>query len=47
VSYNIHGYNQGFSGIKDLVNVLSPDVIMVQEHWLYSSNLFKLDEVAI
>jgi len=46
VSYNLHGYNQGFYGIKDLVNVSSPDVIMVQEHWLYPSNLFKLDEVA-
>ena len=46
VSYNLHGSNQGFSGIKDLVNVLSPAVIMVQEHWLYPSNLFKLDKVA-
>ena len=46
VSYNLHGYNQGFSEIKDLVNILSPDVIMVQEHWLYPSNLFKLDEIA-
>ena len=25
---------------------MCPDVIMIQEHWLYPSNLFKLDEVA-
>jgi hypothetical protein len=46
VSYNLHGYNQGCPGIKDIIKTLSPDVIMVQEHWLYSSNLSKLNDIS-
>ena len=41
VSYNLHGFNQGSHGIKDLVSTLMPDVIMVQEHWLTPDNLCK------
>jgi hypothetical protein len=34
VSYNLHGLNQGAVGITELMNNLSPGIIMVQEHWL-------------
>ena len=46
VSYNLHGFNQGLTGIQEIINVLSPDVIFVQEHWLTPANLFKLDTVS-
>ena len=45
ISYNLHGFNQGRTGIKDLMDILNPDFIMVQEHWLFPSSLFKLDEI--
>ena len=46
VSYNLHGLNQGLPGIKDLMSLINPDVIMVQEHWLTSDNLFKLSNIS-
>lgn len=46
VSYNLHGFNQGSPGVKNLINVLSPEIIMVQEHWLYPSNLSKLNDLS-
>ena len=30
VSYNLHGLNQGSAGLKEMIDVLSPDVIMIQ-----------------
>ena len=38
VSYNMHGYNQGSVAIRDIMVSLSPDVILLQEHWLTPSN---------
>jgi len=46
ISYNLHGLNQGIPGITELMEQLSPDVIMVQEHWLTSDNLFKLSDIS-
>lgn len=46
VSYNLHGLNQGIVGINELMTTLDPEVIMVQEHWLSSANLFKLSEIS-
>jgi len=43
ISYNMHGYNQGFSTIRDLSLSISPDVYLLQEHWLTPSNLNKFD----
>jgi len=43
VSYNLHGYNQGSLGIKELIATVQPEVIMVQEHWLTADNLLKLN----
>jgi exonuclease III len=39
VSFNMHGYNQGLVTIEDLLKSNSPDVIMLQEHWLTPANL--------
>lgn len=46
VSYNVHGFNQGLTGIHELISNLVPDVIFVQEHWLTPDNLFKLDTIS-
>jgi len=41
VSYNMHGYNQGFSLVRDLINSYDPDLLMLQEHWLTPHNMYK------
>lgn len=46
VSYNMHGFNQGLEGTKDIINKLHPDIIALQEHWLTPTNLHKLCEVS-
>jgi hypothetical protein len=45
VSYNLHGFNQGITGIVELIRLSSPDVFFVQEHWLTPDNLSKLDMI--
>jgi len=37
--------NQGSLGIKELIATVQPEVIMVQEHWLTTDNLFKLNSL--
>ena len=39
VSYNMHGYNQGFTTVKDLSSSMKPDVFLLQEQWLTPANL--------
>ena len=46
ISYNLHGFNQGSSGIKELMAKIQPDIIMVQEHWLTPDNLWKLNTLS-
>jgi endonuclease/exonuclease/phosphatase family metal-dependent hydrolase len=46
VSYNLHGFNQGSHGIRDLIKTVSPDMIMLQEHWLSPDNLYKLNTLS-
>ena len=43
VIYNLHGLNQGCAGVREMINVLNPDVIMIQEHWLFPSNMYRLN----
>jgi len=43
VSFNMHGYNQGAITVKDLIASNSPDVFMLQEHWLTPANLVKFN----
>ena len=43
-SFNLHGLGQGQFLLQDLCNrVAPPGIIMLQEHWLTSSNLHKLN----
>ena len=42
-SYNMHGFNCGVSYVKSLCE--NYDIIFLQEHWLLSCNLFKLEEI--
>ena len=46
ISYNMHGFNQGLEGTKEMIYKLCPDVIAVQEHWLTPANIYKLSEVS-
>ena len=43
VSFNLHGLNQGYDGINELVASYQPDCILVQEHWLTPDNLANLN----
>jgi len=44
LSFNMHGFNQGFSVIENLVENDLPDLFLVQEHWLTPENLYKLEK---
>jgi exonuclease III len=45
VSYNMHGFNQGLSVVEDLTDSShSPDVILLQEHWLTPAKLVLFEE---
>jgi exonuclease III len=44
VSFNMHGFNQGFNTVRHLIDSISPDVFMLQEHWLTPANLNKFDD---
>ena len=39
VSYNLHGINQGFPAIRDIIASHNPDIFLLQEHWLTPDNL--------
>lgn len=43
MTYNLHGFNQGKELLSDVCNKKLYDVIFVQEHWLSSANIHKLD----
>ena len=44
VSLSMHGSNQGFSTIRELTLSQSPDICLIQEHWLTPDNLLKFDK---
>ena len=41
VSYNLHGFNQGYFTVDELISSIDPDVFLCQEHWLTPANLHK------
>jgi len=41
VTYNMHGFSQGYLTIRDLIQDVSPDIFLVQEHWLTPVNMSK------
>ena len=46
VSFNMHGFNQGFSTIRDLcLKQDKPDLFLLQEHWLIESNMYKFQQI--
>ena len=46
VSYNMHGFNQGFSTIRDFcLKNDKPDMFLVQEHWLIDCNMYKFPQL--
>ena len=42
-SFNMHGFNQGFTVIENLIKEDLPDLLLVQEHWLTPGNLYKFE----
>jgi len=45
ISYNMHGFMQGYPVLEDFMNDDNkPDVFLVQEHWLTPVNLSRLDK---
>lgn len=44
ISFNMHGFNQGFSMIRDLCQSNKPSIFLLQEHWLTPCNLIKFDQ---
>jgi len=38
--------NQGCAGVKEMIDMLSPDVIMIQEHWLFPSTMYRLNDIS-
>lgn len=42
ISYNMHGFNQGSDLLFHLTNDLLTDVILLQEHWLTPTNMYKI-----
>ena len=43
ISFNLHGFTQGSSTVRDLIMLYAPDVILIQEHWLTPANLQNLE----
>jgi len=44
VSYNLHGFMQGFLVLQDFMAASDkPDIFLLQEHWLTPANLCKFD----
>ena len=44
VSYNMHGFNQGYAAIDHLISSENPDIFFCQEYWLTPANLQKFDD---
>ena len=46
VSYNMHSFHQGIPALEELLEHNStPDIILVQEHWLTPADLCKFDDL--
>jgi hypothetical protein len=43
VTFNMHGYNQGFDAVNEIICTYEPSCILLQEHWLTPAVLHKLD----
>ena len=45
LSFNLHGFNQGFFTVRDLLLTKTPHTFCLQELWLTPDNMNKLDNV--
>ena len=45
LSYNMHGFHQGFSTVLELIKSNVPDIFMLQEHWRTPDNMLEFDQV--
>ena len=39
VTFNMHGFNQGWTTVRDLSMKNNPEIFLLQEHWLLPSNI--------
>ena len=39
VSYDLHGFNQGFLAVQDLISICNPDVFFLQERLIILASL--------
>ena len=46
LSFNLHGFNQGSSTVRDLLLTNTPYIFCLHEHWLTPGNLNKLDNLS-
>ena len=44
VSYNMHGFNQGVSTVRDMALSYQKKIFLLQEHWLSPFNLYKFSD---
>jgi len=44
VSYNMHGFNQGVSTVRDMALSDHKKIFLLQEHWLSPFNLYKFND---
>jgi exonuclease III len=47
VTFNMHGFNQGETLVKNLCSDLCPDVIFIQENWLTPDLLHKMESLSL
>ena len=46
ITYNMHGFNQGAELLENYCSNAKADFMLLQEHWLSSDVLYKLDNLA-
>ena len=46
VTFNMHGFNQGWPTVLELMNNFEASVILLQEHWQTPANLSKFNELS-
>jgi len=44
ISFNMHGFNQGWPAVTSLIREFNPGIISLQKHWLTPTHLRKFDE---
>ena len=45
ISFNMHGFNQGKTFVKSVLDTCSVDFLLIQEHWLSNSGMYKLEQI--